>query len=222
RMPGGRAPRQLTQVRGGLAAPSWSPDGKRIAVLLLEGVTDSKGPMGAAPRETGVIHGDVKYQRIAVVDVDTGKLESVSPANLHVYEYDWSPDGKSFAAIGAHGPGDQSWWTAGLFVLSLDGGLRALRQPTLQIAHPRWSPDSKRIAFIEGLMSDEDLVGGDLLIVDAAGGDPANLTADRRSSTSWIAWTTPDAIALAEWTLGGSGLALAHPGEGRTETLRRQ
>src|SRR5438874_4306712 len=221
-VPGVRSPQQLTQVRGRLAAPSWSRDGKRIAVLLLEGVTDAKGPMGAAPRETGVIHGDVKYQRIAVVDVDTGKLESVSPANLHVYEYDWSPDGKSFAAIGAHGPGDQSWWTAGLFVLSLDGGLRALRQPKLQIARPRWSPDGKRIAFIEGLMSDEDLVGGDLLIVDAAGGEAANLTGDRRSTIGFVHWLDANKLALAEWTDAASGAALVTLDDGRVQTLWRQ
>ena len=146
----------------------------------------------------------------------------MTPANLHVYEFDWAPDGAAFVAVAAHGPGDQSWWTAGLYRLSMDGKEALLRQPKLQLASPRWSPDGKRIAFIEGLMSDEDLSGGDLLVIDAAGGEPRNLTADRRSSIGFIHWLDGKQIAIGEWTQGASGAALAAVDEGRVQTLWRQ
>src|SRR4051794_5957050 len=42
----GAGVRQLTHAKGGLADPRWSRDGKRIALLFLEGVNDEKGPMG--------------------------------------------------------------------------------------------------------------------------------------------------------------------------------
>ena len=214
--------RAVTSAKGGVAEPRWSPDGKRIAFLFLEGVTDLKGPMATAPRETGVIQEDVKLQRIAVVDAAGGELKLVSPADLHVYEHGWSPDGASFVAVGAHGPGDQSWWTAGLYVIPAAGGeARPLRQPKLQIARPRWSPDGKRIAFIEGLMSDEDLVGGDLLVIDAAGGEPKNLTADRRTSIGALDWHAQGEIVVVEWVSGQSGAAVVNPSSGEVKTLWR-
>jgi hypothetical protein len=46
----------------------------------------------------------------------------ISPADLYVYEYDWTPDGKAFAAIAAHGSGDDNWWLARLYTVAADSG----------------------------------------------------------------------------------------------------
>ena len=217
------APRAITQVKGGVAEPRWSHDGARIAFLFTEGVTDAHGPLMTAPRETGVIQEELRAQRIAVVDAAGGNLRTVSPADLHVYELDWSPDGSTFAAIGAHGPGDQSWWTAGLYLIPSAGGeARLLRQPKLQLARPRWSPDGSKIAFIEGLMSDEDLVGGDLLTIAPGGGEPRNHTAGRRSSVGIAEWAGPGELILAEWRSGESGAASLQTGSGAIRDLFRQ
>ena len=42
------------------------------------------------------------------------------------------------------------------------GNATSIYKPSLQVAMPRWSPDGKSIAFIEGIMSDEGFHGGDL------------------------------------------------------------
>ena len=44
--------------------------------------------------------------------VRTGEVRLVSPANLYVYDYDWSADGKSFAAEAAEGSGTNNYWVA--------------------------------------------------------------------------------------------------------------
>src|SRR5262249_58725669 len=153
--------RKLTQASGHLESPSWSPDGSRLAVLYLEGAADAIGPLGPSPRETGVIGSVVREQRIAIVPAEGGSLVPASPEDLFVYEYAWSPDGKSFAATGAHGSGDDNWWSAELFVIPAAGGAaRVLYHPALQICEPTWSPDGKQVAFIEGLMSDFGANGG--------------------------------------------------------------
>jgi hypothetical protein len=53
-----------------------------------------------------VIGDKTDEQRLAIVDVRSRKTRLLSPADLYVYEYDWSPDGKNLAAIAAHGSGD--------------------------------------------------------------------------------------------------------------------
>ena len=45
----------------------------------------------------------------------SGAVRQVSPTDMYVYEYDWSPDGGSFAATAAHGEGDDNWWIAQLY-----------------------------------------------------------------------------------------------------------
>jgi dipeptidyl aminopeptidase/acylaminoacyl peptidase len=197
------AVRKLTQAAGHLERPRWSPDGKRLAVLYLEGAADARGPLEASARETGVIGSVVREQRIALVSADGGSLAPVSPDDLFVYEYDWSPDGTAFAATGAHGSGDDNWWTAELYLIPASGGVaRVLHHPALQICEPTWSPDGKRIAFIEGLMSDFEVNGGDVLVVPADGGKARNVTPGMRASAAQLSWTRQGGL-LAVAVVGG-------------------
>ena len=221
--PGEHSARCLTRLKGFLAAPSWSPDGKTIAVLFTENATRAAGPLEAVAQETGVIGQDILEQRIAVVDVASGAVKQVSPADLYVYEYDWSPDGTSFAVTAAHGSGDNNWYIAQLDVIDRDtGAARSVLKTDLQIAVPRWSADGGRIAFIGGLMSDESIASGDLYVIAAAGGPPRNLTPQNPGSTFWFAWLPQSQdILTADALDGASGLSRVNSRSGVTRMLWR-
>ena len=195
--------RKLTQATGHLETPRWSPDGKRLAVLYLEGAADALGPLGPSARETGVIGSAVREQRIALVPAEGGRLLPVSPEDLFIYEYAWSPDGTAFAATGAHGSGDDNWWTAELFIVPTAGGsARVLHHPALQICEPTWSPDGTRVAFIEGLMSDFGANGGDVVVVPVTGGRARVVTPGMRASAAQLVWTR-EAGLVATALMGG-------------------
>jgi dipeptidyl aminopeptidase/acylaminoacyl peptidase len=216
---GGTA-RKLTSLKGFLSTPMWSPDQKTLAFLFTENAPRAAGPLMPMVPETGVIDQKIYEQRLTVVDVGAGKVRQLSPPDMYVYEYDWSPDGKTFAAIAAHGDGDSNWYVAELYTLSAENGdLRPVHKPSLQIAVPRWSPDGKNIAFIEGLMSDEGSIGGDIFAVPAAGGEPRNLTPGVVSSPSWLRWETPSKILFAENVDGQAGLATVDLGAGAIAQL---
>lgn len=51
----GAPAKKLTSVKGLLATPKWSPDGKTIAVLFTENATRAAGPLVAETPETGEI-----------------------------------------------------------------------------------------------------------------------------------------------------------------------
>jgi dipeptidyl aminopeptidase/acylaminoacyl peptidase len=150
-------------------------------------------------------------------------VKQISPADLYVYEYDWSPDGRSFAATAAHGAGDDNWWIAQLYTIPADGAAaRSVYKPPVQrqIAVPRWSPDGRSILFIGGIMSDEGSTGGDIFQVAAAGGDARNLTPGMASSASNLAWPKKSArIYFTEHYDGGSAISELDPATGRTERL---
>src|SRR6267154_1555137 len=161
----------LTNVKGFLANPGWSPDGKTIALLFTENATRASGPLVAETPETGEIKDAFFEQRLALVDLASGELNQITPADTYVYEYDWSPDGKRFVVSSALGNGDNNWWIAELSTLDVaTGAMKSIYKPKLQIANPVWSPDAKHIAFIQGIMSDEGLTGGDIHIIANDGG----------------------------------------------------
>src|SRR5207248_4807406 len=203
----GSNPKKLTHVKGYAARPRWSHDGRRIAVLYIEDAGGG-GPLMAAPPATGIIDSAIHNQRIAILDLATGQLRQISPPNLHVYDYDWSPDDKTFVATAAPGPGDNNWWIAQIYKVDIaKGEATSIYRPLLQVAVPRWSPDGKSIAFIEGLMSDEGFHGGDLFTISADGHDILNRTEKRNSSASSLFWLTPDRILLTEIVGGESAIS---------------
>ena len=203
----GSNPQKLTNFKGYAARPRWSRDGKQIAFLYIEDAPGG-GPLMAAPVTTGVIDTSIHNQRIAVLDVGTGQLHQVSPPNLHIYDYDWSPDDQMFVTTAAPGPGDNNWWIAQIYAIDIaKGNATSIYKPSFQVAVPRWSPDGKSVAFIEGLMSDEGFHGGDLFTISANGHDVLNRTRGHKGSISSLFWLTPDRILLTEIVGGGSAIS---------------
>ena len=203
----GSDPKKITNLKGYAARPRWSHDGKQIAFLYIEGAGGG-GPLMAAAATTGVVDTAIHNQRIAVLDTASGKLRQVSPENLHIYDYDWSPNDRMFVATAAPGPGDNNWWIAQIYTIDVaNGNATSIYKPSLQVALPRWSPDGNSIAFIEGLMSDEGFHGGDLLTMTVNGRDVVNRTASRKTSVNSFFWQAPDRILVIEYLGGGSAIS---------------
>jgi Tol biopolymer transport system component len=122
----GSGQRRLT--RG--ADPSWSPDGRRIALSVDRNRSDFSS-----------------YSQIWVIDADGDGLRRLTtgeqPYDTHSSPV-WSPDGKTIAFEGYN---DGNYW---INVVGLDGsGQRELSQkggPYVDVA-PVWAPDGRSIAF---------------------------------------------------------------------------
>ena len=212
----------VTTVKGALAEPRWSPDGKSVAFLLIENAGRSAGPLVAMSRAIGVIEEHVDEQRIAVVNVATKKLHIVTPDNMYIYHFDWSPDNRNIVAEAAKGSGDNNYWLAQLYVVdSVAATMSPIYKPQLQLANPRWSPDRSQIAFIEGLMSDEGVTGGDLMLIAATGGPARNLTANLHGTVTSCEWLSPESLIVGENVGGESTIVKVRTLDGTSEVLRK-
>ena len=212
--------RRVTSAKGQLAQPHWSPDGKELAVLFVAGSTQGTGALVAYKPDSGVVGDGVEEQRIAIVALATGAVREVSPTNMYVYDYDWSPDGQAFVAEAVEGSGTNNYWIAQLYVVRADtGATKSIWKPSLQIAGPRWSPDGKSIAVIHGIMSDEGSTGGDVYVVPAAGGAAKNVTPDLEGSARALAWRPDGRIIFHEYVDGKSALVTVSAAGGARATL---
>jgi len=225
----GKPARRFTNLNGYVNAPAFSPDGMKVGFLYVEGATRPAGALAAMKPPAGVIGEDgVEIQRVAMVSIppkwkgeellapESNKpskakqlvplFDFLTPRDLHVYEFAWSPDSMSIAYVAADPPGENNWWVAKLYTGGQGRAARAILAPAevagplhgLQIAVPRWSPDGKEIAFIGGLMSDQGATGGDVWIVSSDGGEPQDLTLHRPTSPAWIEWADGESLFVSE------------------------
>jgi Tol biopolymer transport system component len=109
------------------SAPSWSPDGKQIAIG--RGVHDSRA--------------------VFVMHADGSNARQVTPWSLRGGQPDWSPDGKRLVFYSNwEGPATTS---ANLYTIGVDGtGLRQLTRAhggEVQYLSASYSPDGRWIAF---------------------------------------------------------------------------
>jgi dipeptidyl aminopeptidase/acylaminoacyl peptidase len=228
------AMKQVSHLRGEVSSLQWSPDGQSIAFLYVENASREPGALAAMKPWSGVIGEDnVEVQRIAVVDVSSGKFSQDNfQKNLHVYEFAWAPDSKGFVFTAAASPGENNWWVAKLYIhyypfpticaglcgplVVFDPSRTTTALKGLQIAVPRFSTDGKRIAFIGGLMSDQGSTGGDVWVVNnwdisnkgtVPPGEPKDVTPNRPASPAYIAWLDDHDIGISEHFGGGSRIA---------------
>ena len=216
----GGTPVKRAEIKGYAAIPSFSPDASRLALLMIEGIPRIAGPLQPMTPLAGVIDDKVYEQRLATIDLATNTLTQVTPADVYIYEYDWTPDGQGWVATAAHGAGDANWYIARLYAInSQSGAMREIYAPKWQIAEPRISPDGKFVAFIEGLMSDEGSTGGDIFVVPIGGGTARNLTPKINSSPHSLAWTGSDQLTFGENVDGKSGFSTVKVSGGTVQSL---
>src|SRR5580700_9626992 len=201
----GSAPAKHAELKGYVQAPRFSPDASKLAILFIEGMPRVAGPLQPMTPLAGVVDQKIYEERIATIDLGTDRLAQVTPADVYVYEYDWTPDGQAWAASAAHGSGDANWWIARLYrVNAQTGELRELYKPRLQIADPLVSPDGTRVAFIEGVMSDAGLTGGEIHVIPITGGVARNLSPSSKTSPSALSWKSSGLIVFAQNVDGNS------------------
>jgi dipeptidyl aminopeptidase/acylaminoacyl peptidase len=131
---------------------AFSPDGRRMAF------TATLPPTEAERQESWASGGAIRWGRrhapavLHVVDLEGGKPVAVTSAAVHVTAFEWSPDGKRFAAFLAPSadPYDAASMQRPAILVPREGGTaepRWLEDSTAHVGSIRWSPDGRFVAY---------------------------------------------------------------------------
>ena len=207
--PDGSAVTQRLAFQGALGQLRYAKDGT-LAVLATAGAHKEIGAVKAGAALSGEIGSSADEQRIAILT--QGGLRFVSPANLYVYEYDWTPTSDGFVATAAPGNGDNEWWVARLWRFETTGQGRIVYTPPpkQQLASPIVSPDGKQVAFIGGLMSDFGSTGGDAFTLRLDGSAvPVDVTPSMKATVTALTWRCTGDVLTATALRGAEAELLA-------------
>jgi dipeptidyl aminopeptidase/acylaminoacyl peptidase len=197
---GGGEAQKLTDYKGGVSDLSWSPDSKRLALIVSDPDPDEIEEEKAKGKDDEEDEGRTKkplvLRRLQFKrDVD-GFLKELRD---HLYVFDierkagfqvtsgphdhsdpqWSPDGQQIAFVSNRTPDPDANRNTDIFVVPPRpfAEPRPLTTAPTEASHPSWSPDGRFIAYVEGGdPADMYYAVYHVAVVPAAGGESRPLT----------------------------------------------
>jgi dipeptidyl aminopeptidase/acylaminoacyl peptidase len=191
RADGGEA-EKLTEAKAGVSSFSWSPDGRMIAFLARDAATDEEQKKQNRRDDAIEVEHSYHYTRLWIIGLNDRKAALVTRQNLDVKDFDWSPDGESFAVAYTATPRLFEDLQSTLAVVRQSDGelLRTLSEDVNIIFTQNvcWSPDGSTVLFFE---SSPTKGAYWVSLVDAKGG-PARPLLKEYPATFWSCEWAPD------------------------------
>lgn len=205
---GGEAQR-ATEIDGDVEDYAWSPDGKRLVLVVTANDSTEKGPDGKKRPKPIVIdryhfkqdivgYLGAKRRHLYLFDLATRKAELLTPGTFDESLPSWSPDGRRIAFVSKRDTSDvdrtDNW---DVFVMDARPGAEARRLTTSPgednppgSSPLAWSPDGKYIAYLQGDAPKYYAYNqAELAIVPVAGGAPRVLAPALDRPVSDPQWT---------------------------------
>jgi dipeptidyl aminopeptidase/acylaminoacyl peptidase len=203
---GGEASR-LTELPGGVSGFEWSPDSARLVLVSRDpeddpNENDDDAPAHDTPEPIVIDRyrfkqdrigylGD-RYRRIYVFDLATREAELLTPGAFDSTQPAWSPDGESIAFVSKREGDPDRHQNTDIWVIEAAAGATPRQLTTWQgpDSNPVFSPDGRRIAYLQGGPPKYSDYDPDILaVIPAGGGEPELLTEALDRAVSSPRWS---------------------------------
>ncbi len=208
----GGEPRALTTFKGDVLDYAWSPDGKKIALVVMDEdpnkVSDKDKDEDQTPppividryyfKEDGTGYLGALRHHLYVLDVATSEVVMLTAGVYDESQPAWSPDGSKIAFVSKRGADPDRSTQTGLYTITpgtieephLVTTFAGIAGDTGDVGRPVWRPDGGALAFVG--MRDEKLIyyATQELVVAPLDGTPARMvSADLDRNVSAPKWS---------------------------------
>jgi dipeptidyl aminopeptidase/acylaminoacyl peptidase len=168
----------LTRGQGGANDLQWSPDGRRIAFLASDEESEAQRRAREDGRDWVVVDAPSARARLRVVAVESGDVTTITPTDLNIWNFAWSPAGDAFALVASTGTTDDDRCLHSLpYVIDAVGGIpKALARTQGMMGSVGWTSDGRNVIWL-GSIDVTDPRDGSLFLAAVDGASaPKNLT----------------------------------------------
>ncbi|MCC5906644.1 MAG: S9 family peptidase [Balneolaceae bacterium] len=178
-----------TQAEYGLSSFSWSADGSILAYTAMDPVSDERRELEERGYDMIVAGENLRYMRLWIQPRD-GNAQIITPDDLYVWEFSWSPDGNRLALRVSDEPGaDIDQMYTRYAVINSDGsGLRDVMSSPRKKMSVSWSPDGARLAVLAGKVYSDPLPQR-IWVIDVDEEEKKDITPENWEGTpEWLTW----------------------------------
>ncbi|WP_040005850.1 S9 family peptidase [Fibrisoma limi] len=201
----------ITAQSGNIGAYRWSPDGKRIAFIMIDPRTPADEKDRLERRDWTIV--DVfRNAHLYTIDLTQPQdgscpVKQLTNGAFHVTAFNWSPDSRTIAF--SHQPVSwaERWEQQNISTVAADSGaVRLLVSTNGADYNPLYSPDGESIAFLsEGGQPDplkKAVVTTGVYLVPAQGGAVRKLATTPDERSTLLGWTPDNRSIVVTEALG--------------------
>lgn len=196
--------RQITDLKGGVSAFSWSKDGKTIALLSNDGPTPEEEARKKKHDDRMYMDHEWKFARLYFCDPVSHETRLITKQDFNVIDVEWSFDGRELALlISSTTDRDDMYWHSKLVTINRQGEI--IRTLSERAGGGNWgySPDGKWVAFQERTPTE---ITASLSIVPASGGEVRRLDSDYKGTVFWARWAPDSKYLIVELIEGAHSM----------------
>ena len=213
---------QVTDAEAGVGSYRWSPSGDRIAYLMRDPDTEEEKTRRREKRDPIFVDQNFKYNHVYTVSFDPGSSQPGdatrhTEGTFHVTDFDWSPDGRTFAFTHQADPRlDEGARASDIATVPADGSREVTPLVTLGGTDrgPLYSPDGSRVAFTSSGDTPQRVGLGDVYLVSSTGGTPRKLADSHDRRGGLVGWARDGSAVLLLESIGTTRHVTALPVEG--------
>ena len=165
-----------TSAEHGLSSFAWTSDGSTLAYTAMEPVSEERRSLEERGYDMIVAGENLRYMNLWV-QPRNGNASKVTPEDLYVWEFSWSPNGNQLALRVTDKPGaDEDQMSSRIAVINRDGsGMSEIMSSPKKKAGMSWSPDGSKLALLAGKVYSDPLPHR-LWILNSDGSENRDLT----------------------------------------------
>lgn len=203
---GGEA-KQLTEFKkADLQDYAWSPDSKKIVLVIKTQTDTSKSPKPIVIDRYHFkrdIEGYLtkKPTHLYLYDLETKKIDTLTKGNYDETSPKWSPDGTQIAFVSNRTSDPDRNQNSDIWIIDAKSGAE-LKQITTWFgadSSPEWSPDGTQIAYLRSTSSENYFMYDQsvLCVVSKSGGEPKLLSKSLDRPVDNFQWTKDGVSIMA-------------------------